>query len=151
MSRQKLPVFDRGIVASAEGVLKGAYILSREQGPKTDIILIATGSEVQLILQAQQLLHSEGIEARIVSMPCWELFRQQPQRYRDEVLPPAILPRLAVEAAAPYGWDEWVGDKGEVIGMTSFGASAPYKDLFKHYGFTTENIIDKTKKLLHRT
>ena len=150
LSRQKLPVFDRRVVAGAEGLLKGAYILSREQGAKVDIILIATGSEVQLILEAQKLLRADGIEARTVSMPCWELFRAQPESYRDEVLPPAITNRLAVEAAAPQGWDEWVGDKGAVIGMTEFGASAPYKDLFKHYGFTAENIISKVKEILHK-
>ncbi len=150
LSRQKLPVFDRDVVATADGLLKGAYILSREQ-KTADIILIATGSEVQLILESQKKLLKDGIDARVVSMPCWELFREQPEGYRNEILPPEIVNRMAVEAAAPYGWDEWVGDKGVVIGMTDFGASAPYKDLFKHYGFTVENIIATTKKMLNRS
>ncbi len=148
LSRQKLPVFDRSVVAGAEGLLKGAYVLSKEQGSEIDLILIATGSEVQLVLEAQKQLHADGIEARVVSIcPAGELFRAQPQSYRDEVLPPAVTNRMAVEAAAPYGWDEWVGENGVVIGMTDFGESAPYKDLFKHYGFTAENIISKAKTL----
>ena len=148
LSRQKLPIFDRDKVAGAQGVLKGAYILSAEQGDVPDAILIATGSEVQLILEAQKQLQTNGIDVRVVSMPSWELFRKQSQAYRDEVLPPAIKLRLAVEAAAPEGWHEWVGGAGEIIGMTQFGASAPYKDLFKHYGFTVENIVDKVNKMI---
>ena len=148
LSRQKLPIFDREKVASAEGVLKGAYILSAEQGDKPDAILIATGSEVQLILEAQKQLLESGTDVRVVSMPSWELFREQNQAYRDEVLPPDTRLRLAVEAAAPEGWQEWTGDEGDMIGMTEFGASAPYKDLFKHYGFTVENIMDKVNKMI---
>jgi transketolase len=147
LSRQKLPIFDRNKVAAAEGLLRGAYILSHEQGSKPAGILIATGSEVQLILEAQERLYTIGIDVRVVSMPSWELFREQSDAYRDEVLPPAIGLRLAVEAAAPEGWHEWVGDNGAVIGMTQFGASAPYKDLFKHYGFTVEHIVEQVRKM----
>jgi transketolase len=150
LSRQKLPIFDREKFAGAEGLLKGAYILSREQGDNPSAILIATGSEVQLILEAQQQLLTAGIDVRVVSMPSWELFREQPEIYRNEVLPPAVRRRLAVEAAAPEGWHEWVGNEGAIIGMTQFGASAPDKDLFKHYGFTAENIIDKVNKMVSR-
>jgi transketolase len=150
LSRQKLPVFDRNIVADAKGVLKGAYILSPEQGTQPAAILIATGSEVQLILEAQKQLLANDIDVRVVSMPSWELFRQQPKSYRDEVLPATVRLRLAVEAAAPEGWHEWVGEDGEIIGMTEFGASAPFKDLFEHYGFTVEKVIERTKDLVSR-
>jgi len=148
LTRQKLPVFDRGKTGGADGVLKGAYILSPEQGDKPDAILIATGSEVQYVLNAQKPLQDAGINVRVVSMPSWELFRRQPKEYRDKVLPPSITKRLAVEAAAPQGWHEWVGSDGEIIGMTEFGASAPAKDLFKHYGFTVDNVVDKVKKMI---
>jgi len=148
LTRQKLPIFDRNKVAAADGVYKGAYILSREQGKQPDIILIATGSEVQLILEAQQLLQKEKINARVVSMPSWELFRIQEQQYRDNVLPSIIKARLAVEAASPQGWGEWVGDAGKVIGINHFGTSAPAKEIFKHYGFTSENIVNTVKKML---
>jgi transketolase len=150
LTRQGLPVFDRDKVAGAEGVLKGAYILSRETAARPDLILMATGSEVQLILEAQKKLAEENISARVVSMPSWELFLDQPQEYRDEVLPPEITARLAVEAGAPLGWHEWVGDNGDIIGITRFGASAPAKEMFKHYGFTVENVVEKAKKLVKR-
>jgi transketolase len=151
LTRQKLPIFDRSKVAATEGVLKGAYILSREQGKQPDVILIATGSEVQLVLEAQQLLQKEKIDARVVSMPSWELFRIQEQQYRDEVLHPSVKPRLAVEAASPQGWGEWVGDAGKVIGINHFGTSAPAKEIFKHYGFTSENIVNEVKKMLAKS
>jgi transketolase len=150
LSRQKLPIFDREKVADAKGVLKGAYILSKEKGEKPAVVLISTGSEVQLVLDAQEQLAKDGIDARVVSMPSWELFRAQDAAYRDEVLPPAATLRMAVEAGAPEGWREWVGDNGVVLGMTDFGASAPYKDLFKHYGFTVENVIEKVKNMVSR-
>ena len=148
LSRQKMPVFDRSQVAGAEGVLKGAYILSKEEGDKADVILIATGSELQLILGAQKPLLDAGIKARVVSMPSWELFRKQDEAYRHEVLDPGVTKRLAVEAAAPAGWHEWVGDQGTIIGMTDFGASAPAKDLFKHFGFTIDNVVATVKNML---
>ena len=151
LSRQKLPIFDRDKLASAEGVRKGAYVLSPEQGKKPAAILIATGSEVQLILEAQKQLQTNGVDVRVVSMPSWELFREQSDAYREEVLPKAVKLRIAVEAAAIEGWHEWVGEKGEIIGMTQFGASAPYEDLFKHYGFTVENIVSKVNEMIART
>ncbi len=148
LSRQKLPVFDRNILAPADGVIKGAYVLSEEQGSKPDIILIATGSEVQLVLEAQHELMKESIDARVVSMPSWELFRMQEQKYRDKVLPAGIKARLAVEAASPQGWCEWVGDQGKVIGISKFGSSAPYKELYEHYGITVKNIVSTAKKMI---
>ncbi len=148
LTRQKLPVFDTSKVTSAEGLLKGAYIISKESGNKPEIILIATGSEVQLILEAQEKLKSEGISARCVSMPSWELFREQPQTYRDEVLPPEVRNRLAVETGSPMGWGEWVTDSGDVIGITRFGSSAPYQETFKQLGFTAENVVSRAKRLV---
>jgi transketolase len=148
LSRQKLPIFDRNILAPADGVLRGAYILSKEQGSKPDIILIATGSEVQLILEAQRELKNESIDARVVSMPSWELFRIQKQEYRDKVLPSNIKIRLAVEAASPQGWCEWVGDQGKVIGISEFGSSAPYKEIYEHYGISVKNILSTAKRMV---
>jgi transketolase len=150
LSRQNLPIFDRNKLASAEGVLKGAYILSREKADKPEIILISTGSEVSLILEAQEKLQEKNINARVVSMPSWELFKEQSDEYRNEVLPKDIETRLAVEAASPFGWHEWVGSSGNVIGINTFGASAPYKEIYKHYGLTVENIIKKSEELLSK-
>ncbi|MCL4535623.1 MAG: transketolase [Bacteroidetes bacterium] len=148
LTRQGLPVFDRSKVASAEGVLRGAYVLSKERSAVPDIILIASGSEVQLILAAQEQLAASGIDARVVSMPSWELFEMESQAYRNEVLPPTVVARLAVEAASPFGWERWVGDAGDVIGVDRFGASAPARDIFQHYGLTVENVVERAKGLL---
>lgn len=148
LSRQNLPILDRSKLSGAEGVLKGAYILSKENAGQPDIILIASGSEVHLVLQAQEQLLLDRINARVVSMASWELFREQPQNYRDEVLPPKIKARLAVEAGSPLGWRDWVGDSGDIIGITRFGASAPAKDLFKKYGFTVEHIVARAKEIV---
>jgi transketolase len=148
LTRQGLPVFDRRRFAGAEGLMKGAYILSKEQGVAPDIILMAAGSEVALILEAQVALASEDIDARVVSMPCWEFILEQPQEYRDEVLPPEIRARLAVEAGVPMGWRQWVGDLGDIIGINEFGASAPASENFKRYGFTPENVVARAKRLL---
>lgn len=145
LTRQKLPIIDRNRYTSAEGVMKGAYILSKEQGQKPAILLIATGSEVQLVLEAQQELEKESIDARVVSMPSWELFRMQDQVYKDQILPPEIKVRLAVEAASPQGWDEWVGDEGDVIGISKFGTSAPYEEIYQHYGLTVKDIVSTVK------
>jgi transketolase len=150
LTRQKLPIFDVDKVAHAQNLYKGAYILSAEKKKKVDMILIATGSEVHLILEAQKRLGKSGINARVVSMPSWELFRNQAPKYRESVLPAKIKKRLAVETASPFGWHEWVGDEGKVIGIDHFGASAPDVDLFKHYGFTVENIVNTAKKMIKR-
>jgi len=148
LTRQNLPIFDRNVVAPAQGVLQGGYILSREKGPKVDVILMASGSEVQLIMAAQNALAGGNIAARVVSMPSWELFREQPQKYRDEVLPPTITTRLAVEAGSSFGWREWVGDRGGIIALDRFGASAPAEEIFKNLGFTVENVVTTARKLV---
>ncbi len=147
LTRQNLPVFDRTIVTPAEGVLRGGYILSREKGPQPEVILIATGSEVQLAMASQNALAAGNIAARVVSMPSWELFREQPREYRDQVLPPSVTARLAIEAGASLGWREWVGDQGAVIALDRFGASAPAGELFKRFGFTVENVVTTAREL----
>jgi transketolase len=150
LTRQNLPILDRHKVAGAEGVLRGAYVLAREQGAAPDLVLIASGSEVELILAAREELVARGIDARAVSMPSWELFREQPQEYRDQVLPPPVKARLAVEAAVPMGWHEWVGDGGDIIGITRFGASAPAKENFKRFGFTVDHVVERATRLVRR-
>jgi transketolase len=146
-TRQGLPIIDQDKYAKATGLEKGAYILSdSEKGP--DVILIATGSEVTLILQAQEKLKAEGINARVVSMPSWELFEKQPESYKELVFPKAIKKRLAVEAGSPLGWHKYVTDEGDIIAMHGFGESAPAEELFKEFGFTVDNVVNKAKALL---
>ena len=143
LTRQKLPILDRSRVASAEGVVRGAYVLSKEKHDPPELILMASGSEVQLILAAQEKLRERNIDARVVSMPSWELFEQQSKDYREEVLPGHVARRLAVEAGSPLGWCRWTGDPDAVIGITRFGASAPAAENFKHYGLTVEHIVER--------
>jgi len=146
-TRQSVPVLDRSRYAPAEGLERGAYILAEAPSGRPDLILIASGSEVGLIVEAQQKLKEEGISARIVSMPSWELFDAQPQEYRDAVLPPDIHARLAVEAGVAQGWRKYTGDSGDIISMERFGESAPAKDLLKKFGYTVENVVARAKKL----
>jgi len=147
LCRQNLPILDRSKYPSADMVAKGAYVLSdSEKTP--DVILIATGSEVSLALKAQQALAEKKIAARVVSMPCCELFEQQPQSYKDEVLPSAVTARVAIEAGVTTGWYKYVGATGAVIGIDHFGASAPANILFEKFGFTVENIVSTVTKLL---
>lgn len=148
LSRQNLPVFDRGGLSGAEGVLRGGYVLARENGSRPDIVLIATGSEVQLAMATREALALDNIDARVVSMPCWELFREQPREYRDQVLPPGVGARLAIEAGSSLGWREWVGDRGGVIAVDKFGASAPAGEIFKRYGFSVENVAARAKEIV---
>jgi transketolase len=148
LTRQKLPVLDRTTLASADLLRRGAYVLTDASNGQPDIILIATGSEVQLALEARQRLAARGIGARVVSMPSWELFEQQPDSYRDEVLPPSVTARLAIEAASPHGWHRYVGPMGAVIGMTRYGASAPYQVLMEQFGFTADNVTSRALALL---
>ena len=149
LTRQNLPVFDRDVVASAEGLRRGAYILLDADGHRPDLILIGTGSEVALAVEARALLAGRGIHARVVSMPSWELFEAQPEAYRDEVLRPDVPARLAVEAGSPLGWERYVGPLGGVLGIRNrFGASAPYEVLAGQYGFTPEDVAAQAEALL---
>jgi transketolase len=148
LSRQNLPVLDRERYASAEGLRKGAYVLSDAEGGKPELILIATGSEVSLIVEAAEKLRSDGMAVRCVSMPSWELFDAQPRAYQDEVLPPGITARLAVEMASPQGWKRYVGDRGDMLGIDHFGASAPADKLQQEFGFTVDNVVKRAKALL---
>jgi transketolase len=146
LTRQKLPVLDRSTLAPAGELAKGAYVL-RDSDGRPDIILIGSGSEVHLALSAADALAEEGIKARVVSMPCWELFDEQPQSYRDSVLPPDISARLAVEAGVPMGWHRYVGDGGAVIGLDRFGASGPGGTVMEKLGFSVENVVAQAKAL----
>ncbi|MCG6954592.1 MAG: transketolase [Gemmatimonadetes bacterium] len=149
LSRQKLRVLDRRDgLASAEGVRRGGYVLAAERGERPDLILLASGSEVEIALQARERLKQDGIDARVVSLACWELFRAQPASYREQVLPPDVKARLAVEAASPFGWEAWVGDAGAVIGVDRFGASAPWKEIYEHYGLTAEHVVRRGRSLV---
>ena len=145
LSRQALPTLDRDRYAPAEGVARGAYVLADTGDASPEIILIATGSEVSVCLAARDALAGEGIGARVVSMPSWELFDRQDTRYRDEVLPPSVKARVAVEAGAALGWERYVGPQGASIGMHGFGASAPVNDLMKEFGFTPEKVAQAAK------
>ncbi|MCO5949962.1 transketolase [Mucilaginibacter flavidus] len=146
-TRQGLPILDQDKYGKAENVEKGAYILSEgSKGP--DLILIATGSEVALIMQAQEKLEAEGISTRVVSMPSWELFEKQDAAYKEKVFPKASRKRLAVEMASPMGWHKYTTDEGDMLGMTTFGESAPAEELYKHFGFTVDNVVAKAKALL---
>ena len=148
LTRQALPVLDRTKFASASNVAKGGYTLIDASKGAPQLVLIGTGSEVSLCVAAREKLEAEGIQARVVSLPSWELFAAQTQAYRDSVLPPDVKARVAVEMASTFGWREWVGDHGTVIGMTTFGASAPLPDLQKKFGFTVENVVAVAKKQL---
>jgi len=150
LTRQKLPVLDRTKLAPAAHVAKGAYILSEADGSSPELILLATGSEVSLALEAQQRLVKEGIRCRVVSMPSWELFEAQPQSYRDSVLLPQVRARVSIEAASPFGWERYIGTDGAAIGVTHFGASAPGGEVMKNYGFTTDHVVETAKQVLSR-
>ena len=149
LTRQGVPVISEQ-ERVREGVPRGAYVLDDAPGGSPDIILIATGSEVSLAREAATGLAAQGIAARVVSMPSWELFAEQPQSYRDEVLPPDISARLAIEAGATLGWERYVGARGEVVGIDRFGASAPGKVMMERYGFTAEAVAERAAALLER-
>ncbi|GAC1617665.1 MAG: transketolase [Candidatus Acidiferrum sp.] len=150
LTRQALPTIDRSKYATASGVANGAYVLADTPGGKPDAILIATGSEVALCLSAYEKLTAEGKKIRVVSMPSWELFEHQPKAYRDSVLPPDVTARVSVEQGSVLGWDKYVGSKGKMIGMRTFGASAPLKDLQKKFGFEPDNVVAAVKEVLGR-
>jgi transketolase len=148
LTRQTLPTFDRTKYASATGVARGAYIMADAEGGKPQVILMATGSEVYLCVDAYEKLKVEGVRARVVSMPSWELFEHQDQSYRDQVLPPDVTARVAVEQASGIGWAQYAGPEGRIIGMHTFGASAPVKDLQKKFGFTSDAIVQAAREQL---
>jgi transketolase len=150
LSRQPLPTLDRTKYAAASGVARGAYVLAEAPGGTPDVILIATGSEVALAVAAHEKLTSERIRSRVVSMPSWDIFESQPQDYRDSVLPPRVTARVAVEQASTFGWERYVGTSGRVIGMHTFGASAPLKELQRKYGFEPECVVTAAKEVLGR-
>jgi transketolase len=143
-----VPTFDRGHFAAAEGLRRGAYVLADAPNGKPDIILIGTGSEVSLIVAARQKLLERKIHARIVSMPSWELFDEQPKDYRDYILPAAVRPRLAVEAGLPQGWHRYVGDGGDIVGLDRFGASAPGNVVMEKLGFTVDHVVERAVGLV---
>ena len=148
LTRQAVPVLDRSTFAPASGLQRGAYVLADLGGAKPQIILMASGSEVALIVDAGYTLAAEGYNVRLVSFPSWELFEQQDQSYRDEVLPPSIKRRLAVEAGVAQGWHRYVGDQGRIISIERFGASAPYKKIYEEFGLTAANILKEARNLL---
>lgn len=150
LSRQKLPIIDRSTYAPANGVTRGAYVLAEASAGHVDLILLATGSEVPLALEARARLEQQGVSTRVVSMPSWELFEAQPQEYQKAVLPPQVTARLAIEAGVSQGWCRYVGDKGAVWSIERFGASAPYKVLFQKYGFTVENVVESALEMLKK-
>jgi transketolase len=141
LTRQTVPILDRSRYASAAGLERGAYVLADPDDAEPELILIGTGSEVQLCVSAYEQLTAAGEKVRVVSMPSWELFDQQPREYREDVLPPGVSARVAVEQASTFGWERFVGPRGAMIGMHTFGASAPLKDLQKKFGFTPDTIV----------
>ena len=147
LSRQNLPTLDRNNLGSANGVAKGGYILKEATNGKPECILIGTGSEIPLCLDAAQTLESHDIQTRVVSLPCWELFDEQDSDYREHVLPSKVSARVACEAASGFGWEKWLGNTGKFIGMNGFGASGPAKQLFQHFGITTEAIVTAARDL----
>jgi transketolase len=149
LSRQPVPTLDRSKYASAAGLAHGAYVLADPpDGAKPDVILIASGSEVSLCVDAHEELLAEGIRTRVVSMPSWDIFEDQPQAYRDSVLPPDITARVAVEQASTFGWERYVGWSGRMIGMKTFGASAPLKELQRKFGFEPGRVTETVRELL---
>jgi transketolase len=148
LSRQKLPTIDRGLYAPAAGLARGAYVLAESIGGDPELLLLATGSEVSLALEAHERLAAEGVRSRVVSMPCWRLFEQQPRAYREAVLPPSVSARVAVEQASALGWDRYVGPSGQTLTMSRFGASAPFAKLQQKFGFTVENLLKVTRSVL---
>jgi transketolase len=150
LSRQGLPTFDREKYASASGVARGAYVLADAEDGAPQVILIGTGSEVRLCVETYEKLKQEGVPARVVSMPSWHLFEKQEQSYRDEVLPPHVTARVAVEQGSVIGWDRYAGSSGAIIGMHTFGSSAPLSDLLKKFGFTPEKVYEAAKEQIDR-
>jgi transketolase len=148
LTRQALPTIDRSKYAAASGVAKGAYILADAPDGKPEALLLGTGSEVSLCLAAYETLTAQGVKVRVVSMPSWDIFEHQSREYRDSVLPPSVTARVSVEQASILGWDRYVGSKGKIIGMHTFGASAPLKELQKKFGFQPDSVVAAVKEVL---
>jgi transketolase len=151
LSRQAMPTYDRSKYAAASGVAKGGYVLADAKDGKPQVILIGTGSELSLCVAAYEQLTAEGIRARVVSMPSTDIFEKQNDAYKNSVLPPEVRARVSVEAASVFGWERYVGQDGAIIGMTTFGASAPLKDLMKKFGFTTDHVVQAAREVLARS
>jgi transketolase len=151
LSRQAMPTLDRTKCAPASGVARGAYVLSEAPGGKPDVLLLGTGSEIGLCVAAQEVLKTKGVNARVVSMPSWELFEQQDEAYRESVLPSGVVARVSVEQASTFGWERYAGRRGCTIGMLSYGASAPLKDLQKKFGFTVENVVARAEEQVKKS
>src|SRR5207244_4054669 len=147
LTRQDVPILDRSVYASAEGLRRGGYVLADSDG-EPDVILIATGSEVALAIDAFEELRADGVRARVVSLPSWYLFDLEDEAYRESVLPGAVTARVAIEQASTLGWDRYVGPAGRIIGMHTFGASAPLKEVERKFGFTPEKVAETAKELL---
>jgi transketolase len=145
LSRQDLPTLDRTKFGKAADCARGAYVLSEAEGGAPQALLIATGSEIHLALESQAALAKEGIRARVVSMPCWEIFEKQDASYRDQVLPPSVRVRTAIEMGTDFGWGRWVGLEGTTVCMHTFGASAPFKVVAKHFGFEAAKVVEAVK------
>jgi transketolase len=151
LTRQKVPVLDGTADRAAEGVARGAYVLAESaNGPALQLILIATGSEVSLALEAHRHLTSEGVRSRVVSMPSWDRFEAQSEKYRESVLPPAVSARVSVEAGSPFGWERYVGLRGAIVAVREFGASAPGEIVMAKYGFTVEHVVAAARMVLDR-
>jgi transketolase len=148
LTRQKVSVIDRGKYAAAAGLHRGGYVVADAADGKPRVVIMGTGSEVELVLGAYERLTAEGVAARAVSMPCLDWFAKQPQSYRDSVLPPLVPARLAVEAAAPFSWYRWVGERGAILGIERFGASAPALRIYQEFGLTVDNVVKRAKDLL---
>jgi transketolase len=148
LTRQGLTVLDQDKYGSATNLSKGAYVLAGADNP--DVLLLASGSEIGIALEAAEKLAAEGITTRIVSMPCWELFEEQSKEYKDSVIPPETKARVGIEAGVELGWSKWLGEKGIFIGMSSFGASAPAKICFEKFGITVENVVKAAKKTIEK-
>ena len=150
LSRQPLPTLDRSKYAPASRVARGAYVLADAPGGNPEVILIAPGSEVVLAVEAHEKLQADGIRSRVVSIPSWDIFEHQSQEYQDSVLPPDVIARVAIEQASTFGWERYIGKRGRMIGMKTFGASAPLKELQKKFGFEPDQVIAAAKQLLGR-
>ncbi len=148
LTRQNVPTVDRTRMNPASGLARGGYVVNRLNGKKPEVILIGTGSELSLALEAAAQLEAQGKTVQVVSLPSWELFDRQPQSYREEVLPPAVQARVSIEAGSPLGWERYVGDRGRIIGLDHFGASAPYKILYQQFGITVERIVEEALKAI---